>query len=175
MFPTLCQELHELFQEDDAESCFSTSDEEGLEHRRPREPHALDDYFADEDGYEMVVESELPDVVARNEVQLIRQQIAQLSRRLRREGQAEVLDHYHKVKADLFLQLATTLRAQFDKQDDTDDVASSSLSTCDTLEHRPLAGEQACTVVRVPPSTIMGPQMRRSSTIMSSDVTGSIV
>ena len=60
--------------------------QEGLEHRRPREPHALDDYFADEDGYEMVVESELPDVVARNEVKLIRQQIAQLSRRLRREG-----------------------------------------------------------------------------------------
>ena len=65
---------------------FFRREEEGFEHRRPREPHALDDYNADEDEYEMVVEPELPDVLARKEMQMIQKQMAQLSSRLQREG-----------------------------------------------------------------------------------------
>ncbi|CAJ1422918.1 unnamed protein product [Effrenium voratum] len=186
MFLTLCQELRELFQEDDTESVFSFSgdesedEEEGFEHRRPREPHALDDYNADEDEYEMVVEPELPDVLARKEMQMIQKQMAQLSSRLQREGPAEVLDHYHKVKADLFLELVATHRALV-KQDDTMSVWSS-MSTCDTdLEHSPVLGELVSKAAKVPPSAIMGPQARRTSrssafdSNASSDVSGSIV
>lgn len=171
MFLTICQELGELFTEDEVESCFGdeSEDEENdahYEHRRLRNRQNSLEYDPDNDDYQMIVKPCSSKLIEYEEKRLIQKQIHQLFHRIQGGGVPEILDHYHKVREDLVLQLAQQHgfapdsahenHEKFDK-----DEVMSSQSTCDTdlTDATSLEASSA----KMPPSMIMGPQSRRIS------------
>eukprot|EP00434_Breviolum_minutum_P022708 symbB.v1.2.020039.t1/scaffold1658.1/size109791/11 len=100
MFLTLCQELREIFIEEDTESCFGDdSDEEDdvhFEHRRLRDRQNSLEYDPDHDDYQMIVTPSSSETVEYEAKRLIKKQIYQLYHRIEGGGSPDILDHYHK-------------------------------------------------------------------------------
>ncbi|CAE7302176.1 unnamed protein product [Symbiodinium necroappetens] len=168
MFFTLCQELHELFQEDDLELSFSDHGaEDDFSHRRHLAACKNSDYDPDADDYEMIsMPAEPEDGDA--EKKTIQRQIASLSSRIAAGGAPEVLDHYHKVKEGLAKELAMRgiLRHKTMDVPDVDLLSTlSTISTCDTYpdEHTFIPLELERAKFNVPASGIVGPRARRLS------------
>eukprot|EP00435_Cladocopium_sp_Y103_P068813 s369_g32.t1 len=165
MFLTICQELQELFTEDEVESCFGdeSDDEEceaHFEHRRLRDRQNSLEYDPDNDDYQMIVTPCLSESIEYEEKRLIQKQIHQLFHRIQGGGVPEILDHYHKVREDLVLQLAQ-LHGSAHLHDRCKDEVMSSRSTCDTDLTNATSLEAPS--AKMPPSMIMGPQSRRIS------------
>eukprot|EP00439_Symbiodinium_sp_Y106_P069556 s287_g11.t7 len=140
MFFTLCRDLHDLFQKDDLELSFWPNDAEGnLSHRREPAACKYGGYDPVADDYEMITMPAEPGDCD-EEKNMIQRQIASLSSRIARGGAQEVLDHYHKVKEDLELQLAMPGILRYKTMDVSDvDLRStlSTISTCDTFPDEP--------------------------------------
>ncbi|CAE7657320.1 unnamed protein product [Symbiodinium pilosum] len=168
MFLTLCQELRELFQDDDLELTFSEDDdfsEDNFSARRHAAASKKSDYDPDADDYVMSVRPSEPG--DDEEKKMIQHQIASLSSRISAGGAPEVLDHYHKVKEDLVLQLAMrgTCHKPAKLENDLESTLST-LSTCDTYpdDHIFIPPEKEDAVkFNMPTSGIMGPRARRLS------------
>lgn len=171
MFLTICQELRELFTEDEVESCFGDdSDDEAneahFEHRRLRDRQNSLEYDPDNDDFQMIVMPCSSKWIEYEEKRLIQKQIHQLFHRIQGGGIPEILDHYHKVREDLVLQLAQLHGSAHDSANENHDgynkdEVMSSRSTCDTDLTNATSLEAPS--AKMPPSMIMGPQSRRIS------------
>ncbi|CAK9111775.1 unnamed protein product [Durusdinium trenchii] len=128
MFMTCCRSLLKLELLDEEMSFLSDDDSEDFEISRPRERQISTEYDPDNDDYQMQVKPELPEALALTETQLIKKQITQLQSRMDQGGDASIMNHYHKVKEELELQL----ELKKDKTEDEQVATMSRLSTCDS-------------------------------------------
>eukprot|EP00438_Fugacium_kawagutii_P014374 Skav221714 [mRNA] locus=scaffold542:124191:127717:- [translate_table: standard] len=150
MMFSICQELREIFAEDETESCFGddSDDEENeahFEHRRVRDRQHSEIYDPDTDDYQVTVTMHSSAESIEDEQRcLIKKQIQQLHHRILGGGCPDILDHYHKVKEDLVLQLS--------------ELHGSANKAWKDSSHDTLAPS-----AKMPASMIMGPQARRIS------------